>query len=318
MYSRISGTGSYLPEQILTNADLEKMVDTTDEWIRKRVGVEQRHIIGDSSDTTASMAIEAGKRAIEAAGLTVDDIGLIVVGTATADFYFPSTACLVQKGLGMKNECPAFDLNAACSGFIYGMSVADQYIKSGAVKHALVIGAESLTKMVDWKDRSTCILFGDGAGAVVLSASEEKGIIETSLQANGYYDEALFASNPVWDPNADLLINMKGNEVFKVAVTKLGEIVEQILEKAGMEKSDVDWLIPHQANLRIISATAKKLNLPMGKVVLTVQEHGNTSAASVPLALDHAVRNGSIQRGQTLLLEAFGAGLAWGAALLVY
>ena len=318
MYSRIRGTGSYLPEEILTNADIEKIVDTSDEWIKKRVGVEQRHIIGKSKDTTSTMATQAARRAIEAAGLKPEDIGMIVVGTATADFFFPSVACLVQKSLGIKSECPAFDLNAACSGFIYAMSVADQYIKSGAVKHALVIGVDSLTKMVDWTDRSTCVLFGDGAGAVVLEPSEEKGIIKTTLRADGHYDEALFANSPIWDRDASLLINMRGNEVFKVAVTKLGEIVDQVLAEAGMQKSDVDWLIPHQANLRIIAATARKLNLPMERVVLTVKEHGNTSAASIPLALDHGVRTGMVKRGQTLLLEAFGAGLAWGAALLVY
>jgi 3-oxoacyl-[acyl-carrier-protein] synthase III len=318
MYSRIRGTGSYLPEQTLTNADIEKLVDTTDEWIKKRVGVEKRQIIGESNDTTSSMATEAARRAIEAAGLQPEDIGMIVVGTATSDYFFPSTACLVQKGLGITTECAAFDLNAACSGFIYALSVADQYIKSGATKYALVIGVDSLTKMIDWTDRSTCVLFGDGAGAVVLEPSEEKGIIKTTLRADGHYDEALFAKSPVWDRDASLLINMKGNEVFKVAVTKLGEIVDQVLAEAGMEKTDIDWLIPHQANLRIIAATARKLGLPMERVVLTVAEHGNTSAASIPLALDHAVKAGTVKRGQTLLLEAFGAGLAWGAALLVY
>lgn len=318
MYSRIRGTGSYLPEEILTNADIEKLVDTSDEWIKKRVGVERRHIIGKSKDTTSAMATKAARSAIEAAGLQPEDIDMIVVGTATADLFFPSVACLVQKALGIKSECPAFDLNAACSGFIYAMSVADQYIKSGAVKYALVIGVDSLTKMVDWTDRSTCVLFGDGAGSVVLEPSEEKGIIKTTLRADGHYDEALFAKSPIWDRNASLLINMRGNEVFRVAVTKLGEIVDQVLAEAGMEKSDIDWLIPHQANLRIIAATARKLALPMERVVLTVAEHGNTSAASIPLALDHAVRNGMVKRGQTLLLEAFGAGLAWGAALLIY
>jgi 3-oxoacyl-[acyl-carrier-protein] synthase-3 len=318
MYSKIRGTGSYLPERTLTNADIEKLVDTTDEWIKKRVGVERRQIIGQSSDTTASMATEAARRAIKAAGLNPEDIGMIVVGTATGDFYFPSVACLVQKGLGIKTECAAFDVNAACSGFIYAMSVVDQFIKSGSIQYGLVIGVDALTKMVDWTDRSTCVLFGDGAGAVVLESSAEKGIIKTVLRADGHYDNVLYANNPIWDKEANLLINMRGNEVFKIAVTKLGEVVEQVLAEAGMKKSDIDWLIPHQANLRIIAATARKLNLPMERVVLTVADHGNTSAASIPLALDHAIRNNTIVRGQTLLLEAFGAGLAWGAALLIY
>jgi 3-oxoacyl-[acyl-carrier-protein] synthase-3 len=318
MYSKIRGTGSYLPERTLTNADIEKLVDTTDEWIKKRVGVERRQIIGQSSDTTASMATEAARRAIKAAGLNPEDIGMIVVGTATGDFYFPSVACLVQKGLGIKTECAAFDVNAACSGFIYAMSVVDQFIKSGSIQYGLVIGVDALTKMVDWTDRSTCVLFGDGAGAVVLESSAEKGIIKTVLRADGHYDNVLYANNPIWDKEANLLINMRGNEVFKIAVTKLGEVVEQVLAEAGMKKSDIDWLIPHQANLRIIAATARKLNLPMERVVRTVADHGNTSAASIPLALDHAIRNNTIVRGQTLLLEAFGAGLAWGAALLIY
>jgi 3-oxoacyl-[acyl-carrier-protein] synthase-3 len=318
MYSRIRGTGGYLPEQTLSNKDLEKIVDTNDEWIKKRVGVERRQIIGDSADTTASMATSAAKQALEAAGLEPNDIGMIIVGTATADYFFPSVACQVQKNLGITSECAAFDLNAACSGFIYALSVADQYVKSGATKYVLVVGVDALTKMVDWTDRSTCVLFGDGAGAVVLEPSSEPGVIKTTLRADGRYDEALFSESPIWNPDASLKINMRGNEVFKVAVTKLGEIVDQVLAEAAMEKSDIDWLIPHQANLRIIAATARKLGLPMERVVLTVADHGNTSAASIPLALNHAVRNGTVKRGQTLLLEAFGAGLAWGAALLVY
>lgn len=318
MYSRIRGTGGYLPETTLTNADIEKLVETSDEWIKKRVGIEQRQIIGDSEDTTASMATKAARNALTAAGLEPNDISMIVVGTATADCYFPSAACLVQKELGITTECAAFDLNAACSGFIYALSVADQYVKNGAAKYALVIGVDSLTKMVDWSDRSTCVLFGDGAGAVVLEASEEKGIIHTVLRADGRFDQALYSESPIWNKDADLLIHMRGNEVFKIAVTKLGEIVDQVLDEAGMDKSEIDWLIPHQANLRIIAAAARKLNLSMERVVLTVTKHGNTSAASIPLALDHAIRNNTVERGQTLLLEAFGAGLAWGAALLVY
>lgn len=316
-FSRILGTGSYLPEKILTNEELATIVETNDEWISKRVGVRQRHIIGESNDTTTSMAVEAGRRAIEAAGLTPDDIELIVVGTATPDYYFPSTACSVQKQLGIRNECPAFDVNAACSGFIYGLSIGDRYIKTG-MKNVLVIGSESLTQLVDWQDRSTCVLFGDGAGAVVLGASEESGVLKTILHAEGAQDMAIHAQNPIWDPGKVVHLNMKGNEVFKSAVTKLGDIVEETLGAAGMTKADVDWLIPHQANLRIIQAMAKRLDLPMEQVILTIEGHGNTSAASVPLALDHGIRTGKIERGQTLLLEAFGAGLSWGAALITY
>jgi 3-oxoacyl-[acyl-carrier-protein] synthase-3 len=253
-----------------------------------------------------------------AANLSPNDIDLIVVGTATADYFFPSVACQVQKNLNITTECAAFDLNAACSGFIYALSVADQYIKSGSVQYALVIGVDSLTKMVDWSDRSTCVLFGDGAGAVVMEFSEKPGVIKTLLKADGHYDQTLYSESPIWNPDASLKISMRGNEVFKVAVTKLGEIVDQLLAEAGMQKSDVDWLIPHQANLRIIAATARKLDLPIERVVLTVGYHGNTSAASIPLALNHAIRSNEVKRGQTLLLEAFGAGLAWGAALLIY
>jgi len=318
IYSRITGTGSYLPKQILTNADLEKIVDTTDEWIMKRVGIRERHIVGDSGDTTASMAIEAAKAAMDAAGITADDIDLIVVGTATPDCLFPSVACMVQKALGVKNECPAFDLNAACAGFIYGVSVADQYVRSGAAKNALVIGAEALSRVVDWEDRTTCILFGDGAGAVVLQPSEEPGVILTNILSDGHYSDMLFAKNSIWDHKEDLALYMDGREVFKVAVTKLDEIVDQTLEKAGMDKSEIDWLIPHQANMRIIKATAKRLRLPLEQVVLTIEEHGNTSAASVPLALDVAVRRNQVKRGDVLLLEAFGAGFAWGSALVKY
>lgn len=318
MYSRIRATGSYLPQQTLSNSDLEKIVETNDEWIKKRVGIEKRQIIGESTDTTATMATAAARRALETAGLQPDDLGMIVVGTTTADYFFPSVACQVQKSLGITTECAAFDLNAACAGFVYAISVVDQYVKNGAAKYALVIGVDALTKMVDWTDRSTCVLFGDGAGAVILESSDQPGVIKTVLRADGRSDKVLFSESPIWNPDASLKIHMRGNEVFKIAVTKLDKIVDEVLAEAGMQKSDVDWLIPHQANLRIITATARKLDLPMERVVLTVANHGNTSAASIPLALDYAVRNNSVQRGQTLLLEAFGAGLAWGAALLVY
>jgi 3-oxoacyl-[acyl-carrier-protein] synthase III len=318
IYSRIAGTGSYLPETRLTNADLEKLVDTTDEWILKRVGIRERRIVADSGDTTSSMAVAAAKAAMEAAGVGPEEIDLIIVGTATSDCFFPSSACMVQHSLGIKNECPAFDLNAACAGFIYGMSVADQYIKSGAAKHALVIGAESLSRVVDWKDRSTCILFGDGAGAVVLQSSDEPGIIHTNIHSDGQYGSMLYANSPLWDGGESPDLHMDGREVFKVAVSKLEEIVDQTLEQAGMTKSEIDWLIPHQANMRIIKATAKRLGLPIERVILTIEEHGNTSAASVPLALDSAVRQGQIKRGEVLMLEAFGAGFAWGSTLVKY
>lgn len=318
-HSRIAGTGSYLPETVLTNADLEKIVDTTDEWIMKRVGIRKRHMVGDSGDTTCSMGTEAAKRAIAAAGLTPNDIGLIVVGTASPDNYFPSAACVMQHNLGIDNECPAFDLNAACAGFVYGISVADQFIRTGEVKHALVIGVDTLSTVIDWNDRATCVLFGDGAGAVVLSADDKPGVITTNIQAAGQYAELLYARSALWkNEETPGQLHMDGREVFRLAVKKLDEIVDQTLEKAGMQKSDIDWLIPHQANSRIIQATAKRLGLPMDRVVLTIENHGNTSAASIPLALDHAVRNNIIKRGETLMLEAFGAGLAWGSALVIY
>lgn len=317
-FTKILGTGGYLPDTVLTNKDLEKFVDTDDEWIRKRVGIEQRHVIGESNDNTATMATKAAQRALDASGLSPSDIDFIAVGTATSTHYFPSTGCLVQKSLGITHDCPAFDVNAACSGFIYALSIADQYVKNGAARHALVVGVDSLTKMVDWNDRSTCVLFGDGAGAVVLGPSEEPGVIKTVLRADGRCDEMLFAHSPIWEENCDFRINMRGNEVFKTAVAKLGGIVQEVLDEAGMDQSEIDWLIPHQANLRIIKATARKLNLPMERVILKIADHGNTSAASIPLALDAAVREGEVVRGQTLLLEAFGAGLAWGAAIVKY
>lgn len=318
VYSRIIGTGSYLPEKVLTNKDLEKIVDTDDEWITKRVGVKRRHIVGDSGDTTISMATAAARRAIDAAGIAVEEIGMIVVGTASPDYFFPSAACVIQDNLGIQNECAAFDVNAACAGFIYGMSIADQYIRNGEVKKALVIGVDTLSKVVDWSDRSTCVLFGDGAGAIILSADEEPGIITSNIQAAGEYGKLLYANSSLWKKDDAGVLHMNGREVFKLAVTKLDEIVDQTLAKAGMQKSDIDWLIPHQANIRIIQATAKRLELPMEKVVLTIQEHGNTSAASIPLALDKAVRENIIKRGETLMLEAFGAGLSWGSSLVRY
>lgn len=318
MYSKIAGTGSYLPKKILTNADLEKMVDTTDEWIVQRVGVRQRHIVADSGDTTYSMAEGAARAAITAANLQPNDIDLILVGTASPDRLFPSVGCDLQRRLGITNECAAMDVNAGCSGFIYVMNIADQYIRAGSAKNVLIVGADTLSTVTDWTDRSSCILFGDGAGAVVLQASKEPGILATHIHADGQYADLLYAENALFSGKSKNFIQMQGNAVFKVAVTKLGEIVDQTLAKAGLDKTDIDWLIPHQANVRIIQAMAKKLDMPMEKVVVTIEQHGNTSAASIPLALDFAVKNNRIKRGDTLLLEAFGAGFAWGSALVVY
>lgn len=317
IYSRIIGTGGYLPEKILSNADLEKMVETSDQWITERTGISQRHIIADH-ETTSSMCENAAKNAIEAAGIQANEIEMIVVGTATPDRFFPSTAAILQQRLGISNQCPAFDVSAACAGFIYALSIADKFVKSGAIKTALVLGAESLTRLVDWTDRSTCILFSDGAAGVILRAEKEPGIISTHLHANGQYKDLIYAPNHIGEIKEPSYIKMKGSEVFRLAVNSLNNIVDETLEHNKIDKSAIDWLIPHQANLRIIQATAKKLNLPMERVVLTVKEQGNTSAASIPLALDIAIRDGRVKRGEILLCEAFGAGLAWGSALIKY
>jgi 3-oxoacyl-[acyl-carrier-protein] synthase-3 len=322
IYSRIAGTGSYLPEKIVTNADLEKIVETTDEWIASRTGIRERRRAADG-ETTGDLAFYAATHALEAAGVKASEIDLIVLGTTTPDLIFPSTACLLQHRLGA-NGCAAFDVNAACSGFLYALGVADQFIRCGTSKKALVVGSETLSRMIDWSDRSTCVLFGDGAGAVVLEPSEEPGIITTKLHADGGYKHLLY--NPVGvsagfldsEPNHGIRVMMAGSEVFKVAVKTLDRIVGETLEAANMHESDVDWLIPHQANLRIIEATAKRLKLSMDRVVVTVDRHGNTSSGSVPLALDEAVRSGRIQRGQNVLLEAFGGGFTWASALLKY
>jgi 3-oxoacyl-[acyl-carrier-protein] synthase-3 len=317
MYSRIAGTGKYLPERILTNADLEKMVETTDEWIKSRTGIEHRHIAAEG-ELTSDLAEKAGRAAIEAAGLTPGDIDLVLVGTTTPDLIFPNVACLVQEKLGIKS-CPAFSLEAACSGFVYGLVVADQFLRLGAAKRALVIGAETMSRIIDWTDRETCVLFGDGAGAVVLEAAESPGILYSTLGADGRYRELLYASSGVsLRQREGAALRMKGNEVFKVAVKTLENLVDDVVEKNNLEKGQIDWLIPHQANIRIISATAKRLDLPMERVILTVREHGNTSAASVPMALDTAIRDGRIKRGDLLLLEAFGGGFTWGASLVRY
>ncbi len=320
-YSRIAGTGSYLPEKTLTNAELETMVDTSDEWIRSRTGIEERHIAADGQ-YTVDLAEQAALRAMEAAGKTKDDIDLIIVGTTTADRVFPSTACLLQQRLDI-HGCTAFDVQAVCTGFVYAMGIADKFIRTDTAKCALVIGAETLSRIIDWSDRNTCVLFGDGAGAVVLESSEEPGILSTHLHADGEYESLLTVNYGVSTGIDKILegaggIQMKGNEVFKMAVNTLGRIVDETLAHNNMKKSDIDWLVPHQANIRIINATAKKLKMSTDHVVVTVNKHGNTSAASVPLALDTAVRDGRIKRGDMLLLEAFGGGFTWGSALIKY
>jgi 3-oxoacyl-[acyl-carrier-protein] synthase-3 len=321
MYSRIKGTGSYLPEKILTNADLEKMVDTSDEWITDRTGIKERHIAADD-ETTCDLAEQAARNAMDAAGVGPDDIDLIIVATTTPDRVFPSTACLLQQRLDI-HGCAAFDVQAVCTGFVYALGVADKFIKAGGVRNALVIGAETMSRITDWTDRGTCILFGDGAGAVVLEASEEAGILSTHLHADGKYEDLLTVDGGISSDyqkvvDATAFMRMKGNEVFKMAVNTLGRIVDETLVANNMEKSDIQWLVPHQANIRIINATAKKLQMNTDHVVVTVDKHGNTSAASVPLALDTAVRDGRIKRGETILLEAFGGGFTWGSALIKY
>lgn len=320
-YSRITGTGGYLPDRIMTNADLEQLVDTSDEWIRSRTGIAERHIAADN-ETTCDLAEHAARKAIEAAGISVDQIDLIIIGTTTPDVVFPSTACLLQKRLGI-HGCPAFDVQAVCTGFIYALDIADKYIRTGAATTALVIGAETLSRILDWTDRDTCVLFGDGAGAVVLQANDEPGILSSHIHADGAYNELLqvpagVSFNTPKFRAGKAFIEMQGNEVFKVAVNTLGRIVDETLAANRLHKEDIDWLVPHQANTRIIAATARKLDLPMERVVLTIDQHGNTSAASVPLALDVAVRDARIKRGDILMLEAFGGGFTWGATLIKY
>lgn len=322
VYARIAGTGSYLPANAVSNDDLAKRVDTSDEWIASRTGIRNRHVAAEG-ETTCDLAYHASVRALEAAGVEASELDLIILGTTTPDLIFPSTACLLQHRLGVAG-CGAFDVNAACSGFVYALSIADKFIRAGAARTVLVVGAETLTRMIDWNDRATCVLFGDGAGAVVLKADTDTGILSTHLHADGGKKELLW--NPVgvsvgFDenaPNAGVRINMTGNEVFKHAVKALDSVVEETLAANGLDRHDIDWLIPHQANLRIIEATAKRLDMPMERVVVTVDQHGNTSSGSVPLALDVAVRSGRVERGQLLLLEAFGGGFTWGSALLRY
>ncbi|CAK9884686.1 MAG: 3-oxoacyl-[acyl-carrier-protein] synthase 3 [Candidatus Erwinia impunctatus] len=315
MYTKIIGTGSYLPKQVRTNADLEKMVETSDEWIVTRTGIRERRIAAPD-ETVASMGAEAAQHALEMAGIDKNDIGLIIVATTSSSHAFPSSACMIQQKLEIE-DAASFDLAAACAGFTYALSVADQYIKNGAVKYALVIGADVLARTLDPEDRGTIILFGDGAGAVVLGASETAGIISTHLHADGRYGQLLSLSNQDrFHQEAPSYLTMAGNEVFKVAVTELAHIVEETLQANNLQRDEIDWLVPHQANLRIINATARKLGMGMDKVVVTLDRHGNTSAASVPSALDEAVRDGRIQPGQLILLEAFGGGFTWGSALV--
>ena len=305
IYSRIIGTGGYLPEKILTNADLENMVETSDEWIVARTGIKQRHIAAEGQ-TACDMAFEASRQALQAAGISHSDIDLIIVATTTPDLIFPSTACLLQEKLGI-HGCPAFDVQAVCTGFVYALTVADKFIKSGASKRALVVGSETLSRIIDWTDRGTSILFGDGAGAVIIEASDEPGIISTHVHSDGQFKNLLQVPTGVSKNYQDVIegnayIEMKGNEVFRMAVNTLGRIVDETLDHNKMKKSDIDWLVPHQANIRIINATAKKLGMSLDNVVVTVDRHGNTSAASVPLALDEAVRDGRIKQGETCLL----------------
>ena len=317
-YARIIGTGSYLPEYILTNAELEKRVDTSDEWIVSRTGIRERHIAAEN-ETTSDLATAAARAAIEAAGIEPNQIDLVLVATTTPDFIFPSTACLVQQKLGITNACPAFDIQAVCSGFVYALTTANQFIRSGMCKYVLVIGAETLSRITDWSDRSNCILWGDGAGAVVLQVSSEPGIISTHIHADGRHEKLLkVPAGPSAGYANQKTIQMEGNAVFKMAVNTLDAIVDETLNENGMKKTQIDWLVPHQANIRIIQATAKKLAISMDHVVVTVAEHGNTSAASVPLALDTAVRDGRIQRGNIVLMEAFGGGFTWGSVLVKY
>jgi 3-oxoacyl-[acyl-carrier-protein] synthase-3 len=315
-YAKIIGTGSYLPHHLLTNADLAKRIETTDEWIVERTGIRERHIAGEG-ELTSDLALKAAERAIEAAGIEVGEIDLILVATTTADRVFPSVACIVQAKLGLENRCPAMDVQAVCSGFTYAVATANAFIRSGQARTALVIGAETLSRITDWDDRSNCILWGDGAGAVLLQVSDAPGIISTHLHADGRYQDLLFVDGGVsLKTEGACHMRMSGNAVFKMAVNTLDQIVDETLEANGLQKSDIDWLVPHQANIRIIQATGKKLGLPPERVVITVDRHGNTSAASIPLALDTAVRDGRIKPGELVLMEAFGGGFTWGSVLV--
>lgn len=316
MYSRIIGTGGYLPEKILTNQDLESMVDTSDEWIRTRTGITQRHIAAENQ-MASDLALEASRKAIAASGLQPNEIDLIIVATTTPDMVFPSTACILQHKLGISNG-PAFDVQAVCSGFIYALATADMFVSSGKCRNALVVGTEVYSRIIDWNDRSTCVLFGDGAGAVILTQDQQPGILSSHLHANGSYSQILAVPGNIsaGKIQGKPFITMEGNTVFKFAVKVLEEAVREALDANQMQTSDIDWLIPHQANIRIISSTAKKLGIPQEKVVTTVAQHGNTSAASVPLALDIAVRDERIKSGHNVVLEGVGGGFTWGSVLI--
>lgn len=320
MFSKIIGTGSYFPSNIRTNTDLEKMVETSDEWIQERTGMIERRIISEN-ETVATMSVEASKNAIEAAGINYNEIDFVIVGTTSHNRALPSAACEVQRDLGLQAGIPAMDVAAACSGFCYALSVADAFIKTGQSKKALVIGADCMSQLIDPHDRSMIILFGDGAGAVVLEASQEPGILSTHIHSDGQYTELLKVGLPTRGDEASVHNSwgsMEGNKVFKVAVSRLSEIVDITLEENGLSKSDIDWLVPHQANMRIISAVAKKLDMPLEKVVVNLPKYGNTSAATVPTALDEAITDGRIKRGQKLMLNAFGGGFTWASALVQY
>lgn len=317
IYSRIAGTGSYLPHKVISNFDLEKMVDTTDEWIRSRTGIERRHVAADG-ETTVDLAEHAVRRALEAAGVAPEDVDFIAFGTTTPDLVFPNCGTILQQRLGCRGV-PAFSLETACAGFMYALSIADKYVRCGEARRALVVGSETLSRITDWSDRATAVLFADGAGAVLLEPSDTPGVYSTHLHSDGHYKDMLYCGSGVSTGFAPkLAISMTGSEVFKVAVTKLGQAVDETLAANGFDRTALDWLVPHQANIRIIEATARKLDLPLERVIITVQEHGNTSAASVPMALDVAVRDGRIKRGELLLLEAFGGGFTWGSALIRY
>ena len=313
-FSKIIGSGSYLPDRILTNQDLEKMLDTTDEWITSRTGIKQRHIIAENQ-VTSDMAYEASKKALQEANLDAQDVDLIILATTTPDKIFPSTACTLQAKLGIP-ECPAFDVQAVCSGFIYALSIAEKFIKTGTSTTALIVGADAMSRITDYKDRSNAILWGDGAGAVILKKSNEPGILSTHIHAQGKYEDMLHV--PRRNDGGSDTIEMQGNQVFKMAVNTLDAIVDQTLDANQLKKSDIDWLVPHQANIRILDATAKKLSMSMDKVIVTIDKHGNTSAASIPLAFDEGVKAKKINKGHIVLMEAFGGGFTWGSALIKY
>ncbi|MDE2310054.1 MAG: ketoacyl-ACP synthase III [Betaproteobacteria bacterium] len=317
MHSKIIGTGSYLPAKVLTNFDLEKMVETSHDWIFSRSGIVERHVAADD-ELTSDLALQASRRAIAAAGISADEIDLVIVATTSPDQIFPSTACILQDKLGIRNCGAAFDMQAVCGGFVYALNTADLYIRGGQARTALVVGAEVLSRMLDWNDRTTCVLFGDGAGAVVLRASDKPGIVASKLHADGRHRDMLKADGNVRNGavQGDPFIKMDGQAVFKFAVKVLSEVVEEVLAENNLQGSDISWLVPHQANIRIMEATAKKLGLSMDNVIVTVATHGNTSAASIPLALDVAVRDGRIKAGQNILLEAVGGGFTWGAVLV--